>query len=175
MYTDPEKYKETYWSVYGEKIYYTSDGAYVHDEIGDVRLTGRVDDVMKVAGHRLSTAEVENALAQHPSVVESAVVARPDDIKGEVPAAFVILRPGYTYSPQLQAELMKTVVTAIGPTARPDKIIPVDDLPKTRSGKIMRRVLKSIVKNQPVGDLTTLMNPDSVDTLKEKVGYKESP
>ncbi len=173
VYKDPGKYKETYWSVYGPNTYYTSDGAYIHDELGDIRLTGRVDDVMKVAGHRLSTAEVENALTQHPAVIECAVVARPDDIKGEVPVAFVILRPGYKYSPQLEGELVKTVITVIGPTARPDKIIPVDDLPKTRSGKIMRRVLKSVMKNQPVGDITTLQNPDSVQALKEKVGYKE--
>jgi acetyl-CoA synthetase len=114
------------------------------------------ENVMKVAGHRLSTAEVENALTQHPSIVECAVVARPDEIKGEVPVAFVILRPGYKYSPQLEGELLKTVITIIGPTARPDKIIPVDDLPKTRSGKIMRRLLKARELGLPIGDTSTL-------------------
>jgi len=174
IYKDPERFKEQYWSIYGEDYYYTSDGAFVYDEIGDMRLTGRVDDVMKVAGHRLSTAEVENALAQHPGVVESAVVAAPHDIKGEVPVAFVALKPGYRPSPELEVELRKTVDRVIGPTARPERIIFVEDLPKTRSGKIMRRILKAITRNQPVGDITTLMNPESVQTLKEKIGFKES-
>ncbi|MEM2111333.1 MAG: acetate--CoA ligase [Candidatus Bathyarchaeia archaeon] len=175
VYKDPERFREQYFGVYGEKIYYTSDGAFVYDEIGNIRLTGRVDDVMKVAGHRLSTAEVENALAQHPSIVESAVVAAPHDVKGEVPVAFVVLKPGYKPSPQLEVELKKQVDKVIGPTARPDRIIFVDDLPKTRSGKIMRRILKALTRNQPVGDITTLMNPESVQVLKEKVGYKETP
>lgn len=128
---------------------------------------------MKVAGHRLSTAEVENALTQNPAIVECAVVAAPHEVKGEVPVAFVILKPGYTYSPALEAELKKTVDKVIGPTARPERIIPVDDLPKTRSGKIMRRILKSLIKNQPAGDLTTLQNPESVQLIKEKVENKE--
>jgi len=174
IYKDRERFKEQYWSIYGEDYYYTSDGAFVYDEIGNMRLTGRVDDVMKVAGHRLSTAEVENALAQHPGVVESAVVAAPHDIKGEVPVAFVTLKPGYRPSPELEVELRKTVDRVIGPTARPERIIFIEDLPKTRSGKIMRRILKAITRNQPVGDITTLMNPESVQTLKEKIGFKES-
>ena len=130
---------------------------------------------MKVAGHRLSTAEVENAITQHPAVVECAVVAAPHDIKGEVPVAFVTLKPGYKASGELENELKQQVVKVIGPTARPDRIIIVDDLPKTRSGKIMRRILKALTRNQPIGDVTTLMNPESVQALKEKVGYKESP
>jgi len=174
IYKDPERFGEQYFSVYGEKIYYTSDGAFIYDEIGNIRLTGRVDDVMKVAGHRLSTAEVENALAQHPAIVESAVVATPHDIKGEVPVAFAILKPGYKPSRELEAELKKQVDKVIGPTARPDKIIFVEDLPKTRSGKIMRRILKALTRNQPVGDMSTLMNPESVQALKERIGYRES-
>lgn len=174
VYKDPERYRQQYWSVYGEKIYYTSDGAYVHDEMGNKRVTGRVDDVMKVAGHRLSTAEVENALTQHPAVVECAVVAAPHEIKGQVPVAFVILRPGYGVSPELEVELKKQVDRVIGPTARPDRTIFVEDLPKTRSGKIMRRILKALTRNQPVGDVTTLMNPESVQVLKERIGYKGS-
>jgi len=174
IYKDPERFKEQYWSVYGEKYYYTSDGAFIYDEIGDIRLTGRVDDVMKVAGHRLSTAEVENALAQHQAVVECAVVASPHEIKGEVPVAFVALKSGFRPSQELEAELKKHVDKVIGPTARPERIIFVEDLPKTRSGKIMRRILKAITRNQPVGDITTLMNPESVQMLKERIGYKES-
>ena len=128
---------------------------------------------MKVSGHRVSTAEVENALTQHPALVECAVVAAPHEIKGEVPVAFVILKPGYKYTPELETELRKSIDKIIGPTARPERVIPVDDLPKTRSGKIMRRILKSLIKNTPVGDITTLQNPESVQTIKEKVGYKE--
>ncbi|RLG99436.1 acetyl-coenzyme A synthetase, partial [Candidatus Bathyarchaeota archaeon] len=175
IYKNPERFKQQYFGVYGEKIYYTSDGAYYYDEMGNIRITGRVDDVMKVAGHRLSTAEVENAITQHPAVVECAVVAAPHDIKGEVPVAFVTLKPGYKASGELENELKQQVVKVIGPTARPDRIIIVDDLPKTRSGKIMRRILKALTRNQPIGDVTTLMNPESVQALKEKVGYKESP
>jgi len=174
VYKDPDRFKQQYFGVYGDKFYYTGDGAYVHDQMGNIRVTGRVDDVMKVAGHRLSTAEVENALTQHPAVVECAVVAAPHDIKGEVPVAFVTMRGGYKASPELEAELKKQVATVIGPTARPDRIILVEDLPKTRSGKIMRRILKALTRNLPVGDVTTLMNPETVQVLKERIGYKES-
>ncbi|MEM2431654.1 MAG: acetate--CoA ligase [Candidatus Bathyarchaeia archaeon] len=173
IYKDPERFRQQYFSVYGEKIYYTGDGAYIHDEMGNIRITGRVDDVMKVAGHRLATAEVENAIAQHPSVVESAVVSAPHEIKGETPVAFVVLKPGYKPSAELEAEIKKTVDKIIGPIARPERIIFVDDLPKTRSGKIMRRILKALLRNQPLGDITTLMNPESVQMLKERVGYRE--
>jgi acetyl-CoA synthetase len=171
VFKDPERYKTQYWSVYGDKIYYTSDGAIKWDEMGNIRLTGRVDDVMKVAGHRLSTAEVENALTQHASVAECAVVAAPHDIKGEVPVAFVVLKQGISPSPALEAELFQQVVKAIGPTAKPERIVMTDSLPKTRSGKIMRRILKALVKGEKVGDVTTLMNPEAVEDLKRKVGY----
>jgi len=170
VFKDPERYKTQYWSVYGPEIYYTSDGAIRWDEMGNIRLTGRVDDVMKVAGHRLSTAEVENALTQHPAVAECAVVAAPHDIKGEVPVAFVTLKEGLKASPALENELVQTVVRVIGPTARPEKIVLTEMLPKTRSGKIMRRILKALVKHEPVGDTTTLMNPEAVEELKQKVG-----
>ncbi|MEE8631737.1 MAG: acetate--CoA ligase [Candidatus Bathyarchaeia archaeon] len=170
VYKDPDRYRAQYWSVYGDEAYYTSDGAIWWDESGNIRLTGRVDDVMKVAGHRLSTAEVENALTQHSSVAECAVVAAPHDIKGEVPVAFVVLRQGQTPSKDLEAELIQQVVKVIGPTAKPGRIVLTDALPKTRSGKIMRRILKALVKGETVGDVTTLMNPEAVEDLKEKVG-----
>ncbi len=172
VYKDPERYKNQYFSAYGPEVYFTSDGAIRWDEMGNIRLTGRVDDVMKVAGHRISTAEIENALTQHKAVAECAVVAAPHEIKMETPIAFVTLKEGFTASPTLETELSQTVVKLIGPTARPEKIILTDQLPKTRSGKIMRRILKSLVKNVPVGDTTTLMNPETVDDLKQKVGYK---
>ena len=171
VYKDPERYKTQYWSVYGEETYYTSDGAIYWDELGNIRLTGRVDDVMKVAGHRLSTAEVENALTLHPSVAECAVVAAPHDVKGEVPIAFVVLKQDVTASPELETELVKQVTKVIGPTARPEKIVLTDALPKTRSGKIMRRILKALVKGETIGDTTTLMNPETVEDLKQKVEY----
>ncbi len=170
VYKDPERFKTQYFSIYGPETYYTSDGAIRWDDMGNIRLTGRVDDVMKVAGHRLSTAEVENALTQHPAVAECAVVAAPHDVKGEVPVAFVTLKEGIKASTELEAELLKTVVKVIGPTARPDKIVLTEALPKTRSGKIMRRILKALVKREPVGDTTTLMNPEAVEELRQKVG-----
>jgi acetyl-CoA synthetase len=173
VYKDPKRFENTYFNVYGNKLYYTGDGAYIHDKMGNVRITGRVDDVMKVAGHRLSTAEVENALTQHPAVIECAVVAVPHDIKGEVPVAFVTLKPGFRATDDLEKELKKQVTLVIGPTARPDRIILTQELPKTRSGKIMRRILKALSRAQPIGDITTLMNPESVQDLKEKVGYTE--
>ena len=170
LWGDPEKFKATYFGEYGPKYYFTKDGARM-DEMGNVRITGRVDDVMNVAGHRLATAEVEDALSQHDAVSEVAVVSRPDEVKGEVPVAFVLLKAGYTPSEELKRELIKTVDQYIGPTARPAAIYFVEDVPKTRSGKIMRRILKALVRNEPIGDITTLRNPDCVEELKRAVGY----
>lgn len=171
LYGDPEKYKGTYFSEYGPGHYFTRDGARI-DEMGNVRITGRVDDVMNVAGHRLATAEVEDALTQHALVSEVAVVSRPDEVKGEVPIAFLLLKKGAQPSDNLKKELVKTVDNHIGPTARPAEIYFVEDVPKTRSGKIMRRVLKSLVRGEPLGDVATLRNPESVEELKRAVGYK---
>jgi acetyl-CoA synthetase len=126
---------------------------------------------MKVAGHRLSTAEVENAIAGHELVAECAVVAAPHEIKGETPWAFVRLKSGEG-SDEITKALMGEVVKALGPTCRPDKIIFTDAVPRTRSGKIMRRILKSLVKNEPIGDVTTIENPECVEELKKEVGYK---
>ncbi|MFX1485528.1 MAG: acetate--CoA ligase [Promethearchaeota archaeon] len=169
VYGNPQRYKDTYWSEYGEKIYYTSDGARWYDE-KNIRITGRVDDVLKVAGHRMATAEVENALTEHEAVAEAAVVGAPHDIKGEVPIAFVCLK-GVKPSDELRKQLMDKVREMIGPTARPEKIYFTPDLPKTRSGKIMRRVLKKLLINESLGDITTLSNPESVELLKKEVGY----
>lgn len=171
LYGDPEKFKATYFGEFGPRLYFTKDGARM-DEMGNIRITGRVDDVMNVAGHRLATAEVEDALSQHPLVSEVAVVSRPDDIKGEVPVAFVLLKAGAQPSEDLKKELIKTVDKYIGPTARPAEIYFVEDVPKTRSGKIMRRILKALVRGEPVGDITTLRNPECVEELKRLVGYK---
>ncbi|HKZ45243.1 MAG TPA: AMP-binding protein, partial [archaeon] len=163
VYKNHEKYVDTYWKKYGKK-YFTSDGAW-KDKKGYFRLTGRVDDVMKVAGHRLSTAELEDAIERHPAVAECAIVPMPHEIKGEVPVAFVSLKEG-TPSEQLEKELVKQAEKYIGPIARPNKIIFVEDLPKTRSGKIIRRILKNLLTDQPAGDITTLANPESVEKIK---------
>ncbi len=120
---------------------------------------------MKVAGHRLATAELENAITEHPHITECAVVPLPDDIKGEVPLAFVT--PKKPESKQFKKEIIKQVEKSIGPIARPKFIIFVDDLPKTRSGKIMRRILKNLIQNRPLGNLSTLQNPDSVGKIKK--------
>jgi acetyl-CoA synthetase len=171
IYGDMERFQVQYFSDYGPERYFTSDGAR-KDEMGNIRITGRVDDVMNVAGHRLATAEVESALAQNEKVSEVAVVSRPHDLKGEVPVAFVLLRAGIEGDDEIRKELMATVNHVIGPTGRPDQIVFAHDVPKTRSGKIMRRVLKALVRHEPVGDLTTLQNPESVDQLKELVDHR---
>ena len=171
LYKADEKYKETYWSRYHNQYYVTSDGS-LKVPFNCIRVTGRVDDVMKVAGHRLSTAELEDVINTHPQVTESAVVPGPHEVKGEVPIAYVILHGGVSPSPELENELKALVKEKIGAPARPEAVIFVPDLPKTRSGKIMRRVLKSLLINAPIGDTSTLLNPEVVELLKDTVGYK---
>jgi acetyl-CoA synthetase len=169
VYKNNKKYVETYWRF--KKYYDTSDGAYLKK--GLIRVTGRTDDVMKVAGHRLSTAELENALNESEKVNESAVVPIPDEIKGQVPVAFVVLENEKLLdekpTEELEKELKKHVDKKIGPTARPAKIYFVEDLPKTRSGKIMRRILKSILNKEEPQGLMTLINPQAVDKIKKIV------
>jgi acyl-coenzyme A synthetase/AMP-(fatty) acid ligase/intein/homing endonuclease len=168
IYKDPEKYESTYFSKYGKEIYLTGDGA-LKDENGLIKITGRLDDVLKVAGHRLSNAEIEDAINLHEAVVESAVVGLPDQIKGEVPIAFVVLKSEAKPDEKLSAEIIELVNKKIGPIAKPAKIVYVEDLPKTRSGKIVRRILRNLIKKEEFGDLTTLMNPECVEKLKEIV------
>ncbi len=170
IYNDDEKFVSTYFTEYGKETYFTGDGARWFDA-DNIRITGRIDDVMKVAGHRLSTGEVENAIASHDKVSECAVVPKPHKIKGEVPIAFVVLK-GFEPSEELKAELVAHVRSEIGPTAKPEAIYFVKDLPKTRSGKIMRRMLKSLLTNQPLGDTSTLQNAHAVDHLIEITGYQ---
>jgi len=170
IHKDEKKYVETYWSRFHGR-YDTSDGARLNED-GTIRITGRVDDVMKVAGHRLSTAELENAIGKHPLVRESAVVPRPDSIKGEVPVAFVILKDQSRASDELKKEITRHVDRMIGPIARPAEIYFVHDVPKTRSGKIMRRILKALVRGEKdLGSLITLMNPECVEDLKKIVKH----
>tara|TARA_Y100000310_G_scaffold112803_1_gene111343 strand:+ start:1466 stop:3418 length:1953 start_codon:yes stop_codon:yes gene_type:complete len=164
VYKNHKKYVETYWRF--KNKYDTSDGAYINKK-GLIRVTGRTDDVMKVAGHRLATAELENAINENTKVNESAIVPIPDKIKGEVPIAFVILKNSKTKpSEALEKELKKHVDKKIGPTARPAKIFFVQDLPKTRSGKIMRRILKSLLAQEEPKGVTTLVNPEAVEKIK---------
>ncbi|MFH1585904.1 MAG: acetate--CoA ligase [archaeon] len=161
VYKNHKKYVKTYWRF--KDKYDTSDGAYMKG--GLIRVTGRTDDVMKVAGHRLATAEVEDAINRHNKVNESAVVPFPNEIKGEVPIAFVVLERGKP-DEKLEKHIKGFVDKTIGPTARPAKIFFVEALPKTRSGKIMRRILKSLLKKEEPQGLTTLVNPDCVKNIK---------
>jgi acetyl-CoA synthetase len=171
IFGDPERYVKQYWSRWSNDVYFTGDGAKL-DEDGYFWLLGRVDDVINVAGHRLGTMEVESALVDHPNVAEAAVVGRRHDIKGQAIAAFVTVKEGVTLSEGLGDELKQHVVHKIGALARPDDIIFAADLPKTRSGKIMRRLLRDIAEGKALGDTTTLADPAVVARLKEK--YQES-
>jgi len=164
IYKNPEKYLETYWSQYGKEIYFSSDGAF-KDENGLIRIIGRVDDVIKVAGHRVSTGELENAINMHPEISESAVVGIPDEIKGEAPVAFVVYS-GNRAADEIKKEVVGQIKKEIGPIALPREVYLVEDLPKTRSGKIMRRILKRLWTQEELGDLSTLANPEIVDKIK---------
>ncbi|MFH1820713.1 MAG: acetate--CoA ligase [Candidatus Nealsonbacteria bacterium] len=165
VYNNEKKYLSTYWSEYGNKIYFTSDGA-LKDENGLIRIVGRIDDVIKIAGHRLTTGELEAAVNLHPDITECAVVGVPDEIKGEVPVAFIISKTNKTEA-VLAEEVINQIRKEIGPIARPKKIYLVGDLPKTRSGKIMRRILRKLFTGEELGDLSTLANQDVVDKLKK--------
>jgi acetyl-CoA synthetase len=165
IYGDPERFVEQYWSKWKDGVYFTGDGARV-DGDGYFWLLGRVDDVLNVAGHRIGTMEVESALVDHPKVAEAAVVGRAHEIKGQAVAAFVTLKDGTTGSARLVDELKEHVVKKIGALARPDQILFAADLPKTRSGKIMRRLLRDIAEGKALGDTTTLADPNVVAKLK---------
>ena len=163
VHNNHKKYVDTYWKKF-KTMYDTSDGAYLQN--GLIRITGRTDDVMKVAGHRLSTAELEDAIHDSKKVGDVAVVPMPDKIRGQVPIAFVVLKHG-SGSEKLEKKLKKYVDIKIGPTARPKRIFFVEDLPKTRSGKIMRRILKALLIDEEPKGLATLLNPGSVGKIKE--------
>ncbi len=163
---DRDRYLETYWSRFGDTTYFTGDGA-KRDADGYFWILGRVDDVINVAGHRIGTMEIESALLDHPAVAEAAVVGVPHEIKGTAIAAFVTLREGRAPSTDLAADLKQHVVVKIGAIARPEQILFTADLPKTRSGKIMRRLLRDIAEGRALGDTTTLADPSVVESLKE--------
>jgi acetyl-CoA synthetase len=168
---DPERYKETYWSRFDGK-YFAGDGA-KFDEDGDVWLLGRVDDVINVSGHRLSTAELESALVAHPWVAEAAVVGASDEVTGQALVAFVILRESHKAEIKDDADVSKVlrdhITKEIGPIARPRQIMAVAELPKTRSGKIMRRLLRDVAENRTIGDVTTLADSSVMSLIQGKL------
>jgi acetyl-CoA synthetase len=164
---DDQRYVDTYWSRFEDR-YFAGDGAKL-DEDGDIWLLGRVDDVMNVSGHRISTTEVESALVSHPTVAEAAVVGASDSTTGQGIVAFVILRggtQGEADGETVARELRAHVTREIGPIAKPRQIMVVAELPKTRSGKIMRRLLRDVAENREVGDVTTLADSTVMDLIK---------
>ncbi len=163
VHKNPKKYLKTYWSQYGKKVYFTSDGAF-KDKNGLIRIIGRVDDVIKVAGHRLTTGELEAAINLHPRITECAVIGIPDQIKGEVPLAFVVYKG--REAEKIKKEVVEQVRKEISPIALPKEVYLVEDLPKTRSGKIMRRILRKLFTGEELGDLSTLANPQIVEKIK---------
>jgi acetyl-CoA synthetase len=172
IYGDDARYQQTYWSRF-PGLYFAGDGAKVDDD-GYWWILGRVDDVLNVAGHRIGTMEVESALVDHPSVAEAAVVGKHHDLKGQALAAFVTLKEGHKPSAELKDDLKDHVAKKIGAIARPDDVLFSADLPKTRSGKIMRRLLKDIAEGRALGDTTTLADPTVVNRLKDQYESEES-
>jgi acetyl-CoA synthetase len=169
IYKDPVRYKETYWSRFNG-VYYSADYA-IKDSEGYFWLLGRADEVLKIAGHRIGTAEIESSAVATPSVAEAAVVAAPDEVKGEAIVLFVILKEGYKPGEDIKENIIDNIRKQIGPIATPREIYFVSKLPKTRSGKIMRRILKAIILDKPIGDVTTLEDEASVEEIK--VSYEE--
>jgi acetyl-CoA synthetase len=167
IYRDPDRYVKQYWSKWSSNTYFPGDGA-KRDKDGYFWILGRVDDVLNIAGHRIGTMEVESALVDFPGVAEAAVVGKSHDIKGQAIAAFVTLKEGVAANPSVIDDLREHVVKKIGAIAKPDDILFTADLPKTRSGKIMRRLLRDIAEGKALGDTTTLADPAVVEKLKQK-------
>src|SRR3712207_1336819 len=166
LYKEHDRYVETYWSKFGD-VYFAGDGARI-DEDGDFWLLGRVDDVMNVSGHRISTIEVESALVDHQRVAEAAVCGRTDAQTGQAIVAYVTLKGGVDGSIEMLEELRNHVGRKIGPIAKPSNIVFTPELPKTRSGKIMRRLLRDVAEHRALGDTTTLADPAVVDEIKTR-------
>ncbi len=174
LWGDDDRYRNVYWSKFGDKnLYFAGDGARKDDD-GYLWLLGRVDDIMLVAGHNISTMEVESALVEHPAVAESAVIGKTHDVKGQAIAAFVSVKEGIVADDALAKELKTFVGAKLGPICRPDDILFTAELPKTRSGKIMRRLLRDIAEGRALGDTTTLADPSVVSGLKSKYEANEA-
>lgn len=169
LYKDPERFKQAYWSRFPD-VYYTGDYC-MKDEDGYFWLLGRADEVLKIAGHRMGTMELESAVVSHPAVAEAAVIGKPHEVKGESIVVFAILKEAYNPSETLKKELISHLRKTVGPIATPEQIYFVSQLPKTRSGKIMRRVLKALVSDKPVGDVTTIKDKTSIEEAKR--AYEE--
>ncbi|MBA7698442.1 Acetyl-coenzyme A synthetase [subsurface metagenome] len=163
VYGDPERYKKSYWSRF-PGIYYTGDYA-VRDKDGYFWILGRADEVLKIAGHRIGTVELEDAAVSHPQVAEAAVASKPHPIKGESIVVFAVLKERVSSSPGLKKDLVKHMRNVVGSIATPDEVYFVAKLPKTRSGKVMRRILKAVATDADIGDLTTLEDETSVEEI----------
>jgi len=172
LWGEPERFVRQYWRSNGGFVYYTEDGAR-KDEDGYIWITGRIDDVLKVSGHRLGSAEIEGALMSHEAISEAAVVGRPHEIKGQTPIAFVVLKTGYEPSIELEKDFKKHVRNEIGAIAVPEEVYFVEQLPKTRSGKIVRRILLALVKGEEIGDITTLEDVTAVERIR-RIERKEN-
>ncbi|HSG98589.1 MAG TPA: AMP-binding protein, partial [candidate division Zixibacteria bacterium] len=172
LWGDPERYKATYWSKWNGKYYFAGDGAY-RDKDGYFWIVGRVDDVVNVSGHRIGTAELESAFVEHPLVTEAAVIGVPHEIKGEGLVGFVTLGGDAVGDDNLAAELREWIGEKIGHFARPERVLFAADLPKTRSGKIMRRLLRDVATGHALGDVTTLADPGVVEKLRDEYEEKE--
>jgi acetyl-CoA synthetase len=164
LWEDDEKYKTVYWSKY-KTMYYSGDYA-IKDKDGYFWMLGRADDVLKVAGHRLGTAEIESGFVSHKSIAEAAACGIPHDVKGESIIVFLVLKEGVTPSKQLEDDLIQHIRKVVGPIATPDQLYIVSKLPKTRSGKIMRRLLKAVANNENIGDVSTLEDESAVDEVR---------
>jgi acetyl-CoA synthetase len=173
LYKDDDRFIETYFSKWDRRTYLVGDAAKM-DEDGYVSVIGRVDDVINVSGHRLSTAEVESAIVSHAKVAEAAVIGQADEDTGQSIAAFVTLEGRHEPDEGLVEEIREHVAVRIGKLARPKRIIWADDLPKTRSGKIMRRLLRDIAEGRELGDVTTLRDPDVMSQLEDKIKERQS-
>jgi acetyl-CoA synthetase len=173
LYGDDERYIETYWSRFGRQTYLVGDAA-IRDKDGYLWIVGRIDDVINVSGHRLSTAEVESAIVAHEKVAEAAVVAQSDELTGQAIVAFVTLQSGLAGTDQIEHQIQEHVAAYIGKLARPKRILWADDLPKTRSGKIMRRLLRDIAEGRALGDVTTLRDPAVMAELESKVAAEHA-
>jgi acetyl-CoA synthetase len=168
LWQDPDRYKDEYFSEVDEQTYYVEDGANC-DETGSYTITGRIDDVLNVSGHRLSTVEIENALQGHEGVAEAAVIGREHETKGEEPVGFVILESGQEWSDEYEEELIEHVGQEAGNISKPGRVLNVQELPKTQSGKIMRRILENIAEGEELGDTSTLADPSSAERIEEQV------
>jgi len=168
-----QTFRVAYWDKFGRDVYFVGDAART-DKDGYFWVIGRVDDVINVSGHRLSTAEVESAIVSHDKVAESAVIGQQDEDTGQAITAFVTLQGGLDGDDQMIADIREHVAKRIGKLARPKRIIWADDLPKTRSGKIMRRLLRDIAEGRELGDVTTLRDPDVMQQLEGKVKERQS-